>query len=332
MPSTSSAQDLVSDTADVPTWPVYDLTVHEDGRIVTSGPLIPLTGHPTRAAAVDAVAAAASRLGRPVRARAIEPDGNVWQLIIAPDGEVREAPGEGPPSPRAAAPKKARAKRQEQAAAPAPTARASEPPVARAAPARTREEPASYEGELARVRALMEAGRADEATALAVELDERAAGVLGVSHPDALRIREVLARASAAAGDAVGAIRLYRDVAERWHYKREARRAEEVASRAETLWVRITRVDQALTAGVAMIRMRNQIPGPSGDALTAVLEHWAWLEEQAYGVSSGPYEGAVRGVAEASAPAERESQVRRDEEPRPLSTWERPAVRARSAG
>ncbi|MFG3253220.1 hypothetical protein [Streptomyces sp. NPDC048172] len=290
-----SAHDRAHEHADVPTWPLYDLTVHEDGRIVVSGPLIPQAGHPTRAAAVDTVAGAAARLGRPVRATAVEPDGNVWQLIITPDGEVREASAPVPvpvPAP-VPAPKKSQGK------------------------GGVREEPEPFEAQLKQVEEQLAAGRAERAAELAAGLDERAAGVLGLSHPDALRIREVCADAAAAAGDVIGGIRLYRDVAERWYYRGDGERAEEVARRAEALWKRISRVDLALSAGVAVIRMRNQLPGRSGEALAMVLEHWAWLESRASAASEP--DRAARGVAEVPAPPQ---------EPRPLSTWERPAVHA----
>ncbi|WP_210594202.1 hypothetical protein [Streptomyces sp. GESEQ-35] len=73
------------------------------------------------------------------------------------------------------------------------------------------------------------------------------------------------------------AVSLYRDVAERWHYRGDSERAEAVASRAQVLWLQITRLDQALSVGDGVIRMRNQIPGEDGDALNAALEHRASL-------------------------------------------------------
>lgn len=98
------------ESTDVPAWPVYALTVHDDGRVLASGPLIETSGHPTRAEAVDVVAGAAARLGRSVRATATEPDGAVWPLIVSPDGEVSEV---RTGRTRAAAPKKRQDTREE---------------------------------------------------------------------------------------------------------------------------------------------------------------------------------------------------------------------------
>jgi len=294
------------DPADVPTWPRYDLTVHDDGRIVSSGPMTPKSGHSDRASAVATVAGAADRLGRPVRARATEPDGTVWQLIISPGGEVSEAPGEGP---HTRAPKKSHAKRKVKGVLPSSATPAA---VTRAGQPGEPEGSESYAGPLSQVWEHLEAGRADQAIALAAGLDEQAAGVHGFSHPDALRIREAHARATALAGDAAGGIRLYRDVAERWYYRGDGERAEEVAGRAEMLWMQIVHVDQALSAGVDVIRLRNQIPGRSGEALTAVLEHWVWLEARAAAEKDAGERGpGVSPTPHGSAP---------------VATWERPAV------
>lgn len=304
------------ESTDVPAWPVYDLTVHDDGRILTSGPLIPLSGHATRAAAIETVAGAAARLGRAVRATATEPGGAVWQLIVSPEGEVSEVPGGGA---RTTAPKKRKGRRPARAAA-VPAASGPRPGAAKAA--------GTYAESLAQVRDHLDAGRTDQAGELAARLDTQAAGVLGVSHPEALRVREVHAQAAALAGDVVGAVQLYRDVAERWHYRGDAELAETVAGHAETLWMRMTHVGQALSAGVDVIRMRNQIPGRAGEALAAALEHREWLLKAQDASEPGAQE---RSVADAPAP-----QVVADapapRAPRPVPTWERPAVDTRKAG
>ncbi len=294
----------------VPAWPVYALTVHDDGRIVASGPLIPASGHTTRASAVDTVAGAAARLGRPVQARAIEPDGTVWHLVISPNGEVNELPGG---APRAKAPKKRHDKRPVEAAtetaAPASTGPAPEP-----APDRS-----TYAQSLALIREHLEEGRVGRAASLATRLDEQAAHALGVSHPDALHVREVRAWVTALIGDAVSGVRLYRDVAERWHYRGDSERAEAVAARAETLWLQITDLDTALSVGASVVRMRHQIPGENGEALTAVLAHQGWLDETRG--ASGP---RAREHPQTDSPAPGRS--------RPVPAWERPAVNARTTG
>lgn len=360
------------ESTDVPAWPVYALTVHDDGRVLASGPRIETSGHPTRAGAIEVVAGAAGRLGRAVRATATEPDGTVWPLIVSPDGEVSEVKtGRA----RATAPKKRQETRQEKreekrreklqekdrgrrpakggakkgsdsAAAPGPGA----PEGAEA-----------YAEPLARVTGHLDAGRADEAQALAAQLDTQVAGVLGVSHPVALGVREVRARATTEAGDPVAGIQLYRDVAERWHYRGDAEQAEAVAGRAEKLWTGITDVERALAAGVAVIRMRNQIPGRGGEALASVLEHrerllrahattgpgteaapvMAPVATAATGTTTATTKGteavAGRGAAAGAEVPQHPAAVSsapRSSRPRPRTgpTWERPAVNARKAG
>jgi hypothetical protein len=162
-------------------------------------------------------------------------------------------------------------------------------------------------------------GRVSEAGALAARLDEQAAGVLGLSHPDALRIREIRARVTALTGDAVGGVQLFRDVAERWHYQGHAEQAEAAAIRAETLWLQITDLTPALSAGIAVVRLRNQIPGKGGKALTAALEHQASLE-----AASCAAEGEEpRMNASAVPPAIPRVQP-------PARSWERPAQEPQS--
>ncbi|MET4926987.1 hypothetical protein P3L51_32320 [Streptomyces sp. PSRA5] len=299
------------DSTDVPAWPVYDLTVHDDGRVLASGPLIPTSGHATRASAIEVVAGAATRLGRAVRATAVEPGGSVWQLIISPEGEVSEIPVG---RQRTTGSRKRLTKRPMRAAAVVSDTSAPQTGARKGAEA--------YAESLALIRSHLEAGRTGQASTLAAQLDTRATGVLGVSHPDTLLIREVRARATALSGDTGGGIQLYRDVAERWHYRGDAEQAEAVAGRAELLWMRIVNVEEALSAGVAVIRMRNQIPGRAGAALNAALEHREWLL-RAHHMGGA---GAAREHPVADPPTPRSPT------PRPTPTWERPAVDARKAG
>ncbi|MFJ6126093.1 hypothetical protein ACIQKE_13490 [Streptomyces griseoviridis] len=277
------------DPADVPAWPAYELTVHADGKVEAAGPLVPSATHPHRHAAIGAVVEASARLGRPVRAKATEADGTVWHLVVAPDGSVGELP-----AGRSAAPSRKRAgKSSSRAARTAPQA----PPAATAPPAEA--EPAFADG-LALVAEHLEAGRIEVAAELAARLDRRAADTLGVSHPDALRIREVLARISALLGDTAGGVRLFRDVAERWHYRGAHADAESAASRAVALWLQITDLDTALATGMSMVRMRNQIPGENGTALTEVLTHQSLLESQKAGATGAT--AATREPAVDAAP------------------------------
>ncbi|MFJ2833059.1 hypothetical protein ACIPC1_36845 [Streptomyces sp. NPDC087263] len=346
--------------AEVPAWPVYALTVHDGGQVEASGPSVPAHGHPDRASAIDTVAAAATRLGRPVRAEATEPDGTVWHLVISPEGAVGELPGGGQRA-KAKATKKRHDKssaRPAESAAPrlsaetgggtiavrnSPGPPSSGHPVTavpirpgpstavvvasrRLGPAGAhvghvghepetdpRTDPVEYAESLALVTKLLRTGRVGKAASLASRLDEQAAGTLGVSHPDALRIREIRARVTALSGNALGGVQLFRDVAERWHYQGDGERAEAAAARAQALWLQITDLDPALSAAVAVVRLRNQIPGEGGAALTAAVQHRARLE--ASRVAGGQ---PLREIAPAGPPGRVRTR-------RPMPSWERPA-------
>ncbi|MFF7987736.1 hypothetical protein ACFZDK_53375 [Streptomyces sp. NPDC007901] len=292
------------ESPDVPAWPAYALTVYEDGRVDAEGPLVPAMTHAHRTAAIGTVAEAAARLGRPVRAEATETDGTVWHLVVAPDGTVGELTG----GPRAPAPKKRGSRNA------APTVRL----AAGAEP-----EPGMIADSLALVMEQLEAGRLDTAGDLAARLDEQAADTLGVSHPDALRAREVRARVTALRGDTAGSVRLFRDVAERRHYRGESEHAETAAAHAEALWVQIADPETALSIGIGVIRMRNQIPGKDGTALAAVLEHQAWLNSaRTTTAPAGPAPGGGW-PSPASTPKAGASRAAR--------VWDRPARDPRTA-
>ncbi|MFE9388837.1 hypothetical protein [Streptomyces sp. NPDC006784] len=259
--------------AEVPGWPAYAFVVQADGRVTVSGPLLPGSEHPTRASAVDVVAGAAAGLGRPVRAQATERDGTVWHLVISPDGAVGElsvGARQGKASKKRAAPSRARR--------PDPGQAQPAPESAGAAPDAGSTTPEALSEAVARLDAYAAAGRADEAETLAAQLDEHAANALGLSHPEALLVRETRARITGQAGDAVGGVLLYRDVAERWHYRGDYEQAEAVADRAQALWLEIADLATAVAAGVSVVRMRNQIPGEGGGAFAAAVEHQARLE------------------------------------------------------
>ncbi|MGW1674613.1 hypothetical protein [Streptomyces sp. NPDC002324] len=128
-----------------------------------------------------------------------------------------------------------------------------------------------------RVRALEQAGRLDEALRMAAALDEAAARQHGPSHQAALQAREVLAHLTAQSGDLPAACSLYRDVAERWALQNQAAAADEAAGRAHALWLMIGDVDQAITTGETIVRMRGNIPGPQGRAYDKAVRRLAQL-------------------------------------------------------
>ncbi|MBQ1094399.1 hypothetical protein KBY47_35590, partial [Streptomyces sp. B93] len=156
-------------STEVPAWPVYSLTVDDDGRVLASGPLVPAARHPGRAGAIGAVAAAAARLGRPVRARATEPDGTVWLLAVSPDGAVAELPGGGRRE------RVSRRRGDKGVPDPVDAGPPTGPATAREPGPDPRPGPDAYAGSLAQVTEHLRAGRLDEAAELAARLDEGAA-------------------------------------------------------------------------------------------------------------------------------------------------------------
>ncbi|MEV5358696.1 hypothetical protein [Streptomyces sp. NPDC052693] len=59
-----------------------------------------------------------------------------------------------------------------------------------------------------------------------------------------------------------------------------APRSASAASRtvAATLCLRITDLDTALSTGLCVVRLRNQIPGEDSAALATAIAHLSWLE------------------------------------------------------
>jgi hypothetical protein len=84
--------------AGVPAWPTIEIALDGDENLTVNDIPIPVPpGTDPHAAAVAAASDQMSALGleRPVRAKATDPDGTVWPLIIHPDGT---ATGAGEPT------------------------------------------------------------------------------------------------------------------------------------------------------------------------------------------------------------------------------------------
>lgn len=85
-------------------------------------------------------------------------------------------------------------------------------------------------------------------------------------------------------------------------------------------------------------RTRDQIPGSAGDALTAAVEHRAWLlkAHTAHDARHAPRSPHAPSAHEANGAGTREPSVAEESpeppSPRPVLTWERPAVRDRPTG
>lgn len=93
------------DGHDVPAWPVIRITLGRDLRgglpelTVGNEPVDVPTGGDPRTLAIAVVAQEAQRLGRPVRALAVDEDGS-WPLIVHPDGATSDPPATSAPRRR----------------------------------------------------------------------------------------------------------------------------------------------------------------------------------------------------------------------------------------
>ncbi|MFI9724530.1 hypothetical protein ACIHFE_33710 [Streptomyces sp. NPDC052396] len=90
----AAAPQLAVDPQSVPAWPLVTIVMTQDGTVLVNDAAVPVpAGSDPRAAGVVAAAEHVTRLGltRSVRARAMEPDGTVWPLLIHPDGTATPA-------------------------------------------------------------------------------------------------------------------------------------------------------------------------------------------------------------------------------------------------
>ncbi|MGW2793574.1 hypothetical protein ACWC9H_27095 [Streptomyces sp. NPDC001251] len=210
-------------------------------------------------APIPVPAAAVEAIPRPVSVAAADDEPTRTVRIAAPRRSLTA------PDPRQPATPHAEQHDRAQQAAPV------EAPAAADGP---RPAPPTYLG----IRTLAEAGRLPEARQMAIDLDRGASQVHGPSHRTALEAREVLAHITAQSGDLSDAVRLYRDVAERWWHQNARDAADQAAGRAHALWLRIADPRQALAAGQDVVRMRQQIPGPDGRPYRQALRHMTELE------------------------------------------------------
>ncbi|MGW0661918.1 hypothetical protein [Streptodolium elevatio] len=82
----------MTETMEVPGWPVVTIEMSDADSVVVDGVRIPVpTGTDPRVVAVEQVTKTAQLLGRPVRCEAIEADGTIYPLMVAPDSTVTEA-------------------------------------------------------------------------------------------------------------------------------------------------------------------------------------------------------------------------------------------------
>ncbi|OPC82048.1 hypothetical protein B4N89_14855 [Embleya scabrispora] len=141
-------------------------------------------------------------------------------------------------------------------------------------------DPATYTGDLTRIRTASEAGDHAVAVLVAQELDSRLATTLGVDHPDSWAAREVHAWASAMAGRYLQACELYRDVARRRMRGLPHDHTTVVGPTdcAHAAWLRIPNGDDARRVGPSIVALRELVPGP-GEALSAARRHLTRLRD-----------------------------------------------------
>lgn len=80
-----------------PSWPKVTIRLYDDhnAEVKIAGRSHPVNHHDPRQAAIQLVSERAGQLGRPVKATAVESDGESWPLIIHPDGRVEAIEVEG---------------------------------------------------------------------------------------------------------------------------------------------------------------------------------------------------------------------------------------------
>ncbi|OPC77465.1 hypothetical protein B4N89_43980 [Embleya scabrispora] len=259
----------------VPAWPVVRIELSTDGRVRVDGTEVPVPpGVDPRAAALEAAAATARLLRRPVRATAVEPDGTVFPLIVAENGEVaaandpaapphkrRSRPGRrkrGPDATTAPAPRFGEPSGPTTAlgAPEAPMRGTSRPSASVDAPGPTVEQARS----VAEIARLLRAGDGERAMTLAAALD--AAVEAGDDRRAVPAAREVHAYVALMTDRPGLAVQLYADAA-----LARVDRPEETARMARNAhysWLRVAEPESAYGLGSVVLRAYEAVPDDPG--------------------------------------------------------------------
>lgn len=282
----------------VPGWPLLDIRLTPDGGASVDGVAVVVpAGSEARGAALMRAAETAVRVGRPIRAQLIDLEGAEWLLAVHPDGSdtVLKAPAtknrkgrkgrKKPPAPAVApsavphvmpqpavAPPSTQPPPQPVAPAlvqpvPRPAAPASPPPAQPAAP--HVENPMTPLQQLLPVQQPAMAGQ--DALAIAIEQQDWSGALvlceqrLGEASGDALdELREVQARLAALSGDAAGAYRHFRSLAQDRadRYGPDDAQAVTAADAAQEVWLASSAGDPA-----DLLALRSRVPGLGGAGL-----------------------------------------------------------------
>ncbi|MFG2330116.1 hypothetical protein ACGFMM_10865 [Streptomyces sp. NPDC048604] len=255
------------------------IVVYADGRASVGG--VPVTVPAgadlaaVRGAALSAAIDMAVRKGGPLRASAFEPDGTAWPLLIHPDGQVEEddeqdvlgrslgqdASGGSEAVPPPAAPVTTLISRTQTIALNSQWLNTVESP----------KPPERFQERLARISEAGEAGRAEAAMALALDLEREVAQHFGETHPHALHARAVRAYVISLGNDWVQAADLYVALAADWFERAGYRshQARRSATNAHYCWLRVTEPEERERIGEAVVRMWLRIPGAERQVLAA---------------------------------------------------------------
>ncbi|GGO98036.1 hypothetical protein [Wenjunlia tyrosinilytica] len=260
----------------VPDQPPLTIVVDEQGAASVDGVPVPVPEgsglDAARAAAMGAAIELAGARGAAVRAVAHEPNGDVWRLVVHPDGRVEEdtAPP-GPDQPAdpgdaagAAVPEAGGGPEQPEQPAPAPvpeheqpgsegSASRTPPPIAVLAP----EAPGRYREQLARIAVAGQTGRLDAAVEMSRHLERSIAESYGEHHPYVLHARAVRGHIAYLADDWAQAADVYAGIAAAWLLTAgpQHSQTQRNAVNAYTAWTRITKPGEAERIGQSLMRL-----------------------------------------------------------------------------
>ena len=255
----------------IPYVPLVTIEMTALGETVVDGVLVSVPpGVEPREEALRLVALKALALGRPVRATAIEADGEIWPLIV--DENANAIPGaqaQDPARTEAAAQERAATEPAEPEPAPVvtasenagPTSTTAPPPARSAGPA-----PARHDL-LVEIRGAVESGRLDAAR-------ELVSGLVRDDESPSAGSREVGAYVAALTGRPEVAARLYAELALDTAASSDPGAApERYAANAYRTWRRVVRLKASLDVGPLVLRAQERVHG-ADDPWTQAATRW----------------------------------------------------------
>ncbi|MCG7524560.1 hypothetical protein MHW47_08940 [Streptomyces sp. OfavH-34-F] len=247
-----------TDPRNVPGWPLVEILLTPEGAATVNGSPVPVSqGGDPRATALAQAAGTAARLGRPVRTRLTDTDGDEWLIALAADGteSVLTAPAQKPGSRRS----------RRRAVASKRTAEREPGGPAAGAPRPAPPGPADIENRLGDA-----VGSQNWAEALRIceELVRAAAPA------DTDRALEAQARITGLACDHAAAYARFRDLADRRLASLGPAHPDTVsaAEAAQEQWARLGPEQAGLLSG-EVFALRTRIPGPDGRGAAHARRH-----------------------------------------------------------